>query len=35
LYDEEVLGWVGVANFDRYALVPGTNPPPYSKLMFE
>jgi len=35
LYDEEVLGWAGVTNFDRYALVPGTNPPPYSKLMFE
>jgi len=35
LYDEEVLAWVGVTDFDRYAAVPGTNPGPWSKTLFE
>ena len=35
LYDEDVLGWIGVTNFDKYALVPGTHPPPFSKDLFE
>ncbi len=35
LYDEEVLGWIGVTNFDHYAVVPGTKPGPYSKMVFE
>ncbi len=35
LYDEEVLAWAGITDFDRYALVPGTKPGPWSKSMFE
>lgn len=35
LYDEDVLGWIGVTNFDHYALVPGAKPGPFSKMIFE
>jgi citronellol/citronellal dehydrogenase len=35
LYDEEVLAWVGITDFDRYAAVPGTKPAPWSKTLFE
>lgn len=35
LYDEDVLRSVGVTNFDSYALVPGAQPPPLSKALFE
>jgi len=35
LYDEEVLAWAGITDLDRYALVPGTKPAPWSKAMFE
>ena len=33
-YDEELLATVGVEDFDRYALVEGSNPPPSSAEMF-
>jgi citronellol/citronellal dehydrogenase len=32
LYDEDVLREMGVTDFSKYACVPGTNPPPLSKL---
>ncbi len=36
LYDEDVLGWLGIKDFDaRYACVPGAIVPPLSKVMFE
>ena len=35
LYDEEVLGWAGITDLDKYAVVPGTKPGPYSKTLFE
>ena len=35
LYDEEVLAWAGITDLDRYAVVPGTKPAPFSKIMFE
>lgn len=36
LYDEDVLGWRGITDFDaRYACVPGAVVPPLSKVMFE
>ncbi len=33
LYDEDVLREAGVTDFARYALVPGTEPPPFSKAL--
>lgn len=33
LYDEDVLREAGVTDFSKYALVPGTNPPPFSKAL--
>lgn len=35
LYDEDVLAWVGITDLDRYAVVPGTKPGPFSKALFE
>ncbi len=35
LYDEDILRESGVTDFDRYAVVPGTKPPPLSKAMVE
>ncbi len=36
LYDEDVLRKAGVTDFDaRYAVIPGTHPPPLSKALFE
>jgi len=32
LYDEDVLRRVGVSDFSKYAVVPGTHPPPLSKI---
>jgi len=35
LYDEEMLARAGITDLDRYAMVPGTKPPPLSKLFFD
>ncbi|MBI2898565.1 MAG: SDR family oxidoreductase [Planctomycetes bacterium] len=35
LYDEDVLREAGIADFSRYALVPGSTPPPFSKTLAE
>lgn len=35
LYDEDVLREAGVTDFSKYALVPGTQPPPFSKTLAE
>jgi citronellol/citronellal dehydrogenase len=35
LYDEDVLREAGVTDFSKYALVPGANPPPFSKMLAE
>jgi citronellol/citronellal dehydrogenase len=34
-YDEDVLREMGVNDFSKYAVVPGTNPPPFSKLLLK
>lgn len=33
LYDEDVLREAGVTDLGKYALVPGSNPPPFSKIL--
>lgn len=35
LYDEEVLAWAGITDLDKYAVVPGSHPGPWSKSLFE
>lgn len=35
LYDEEVLAWAGITELDKYAVVPGTRPGPWSKSLFQ
>ncbi|MFW5741068.1 MAG: SDR family oxidoreductase [Myxococcota bacterium] len=35
LYDEEVLGWAGITDLERYSVVPGAKPAPWSKSLFD
>ena len=35
LYDEDALRMGGITDLDRYAVVPGTRPPPLSRWMFD